>query len=148
MPDGIKNYIHLEFPSDPENVGVARVLVASFAAQLDFTLEEIDEIRVATSEAVSNAIIHGYVKEPGVVSVRVNLYEGLLEIFVEDQGVGIEDIALAAQPSFSTDPERMGLGLVFMDSFMDKLEIDSAPGRGTRIRMLKSPQHVTGRNRN
>ncbi|MCL4515234.1 MAG: anti-sigma F factor [Firmicutes bacterium] len=148
MPDGVKNYVHLEFPSDPENVGVARVLVASFAAQLDFTLEEIDEIRVATSEAVSNAIIHGYVHSPGMVSVRVNLYENLLEIIVEDQGVGIEDIALASQPSFSTDPERMGLGLVFMDSFMDKLEIDSAPGRGTRVRMLKSPQQTAGRNRN
>lgn len=134
------NYIAMEFPSQPENVGVARIAVAALAAQLDFTLEEVDEIKVATSEAVSNAILHGYRGRTGIVRVRAEVYPERLEVVVQDEGQGIADVELARQPSYSTDPERMGLGFVFMESFMDKLEIDSAPGRGTRIRMVKVPQ--------
>lgn len=134
---GDRNEIYIEFPSRPENVGLARVAVASLAAQLEFTLGEIEEIKVATSEAVSNAVIHAYRDKGGKVRITAAVDSTTLEVIVEDDGRGIEDVAQARQPSFSTDPERMGLGFVFMESFMDEVEVRSAPGEGTRVRMVK-----------
>ncbi|MEW5935007.1 MAG: anti-sigma F factor [Bacillota bacterium] len=133
------NYLHLEFPSLPPNVGVVRVAVASFAAQLGFTWAELEELKVAVSEAVTNAVVHAYPRHPGRVRVRVRLDGGALVVEVEDEGVGIADVERARQTSFTTDPERMGLGFTFMESFTDHVEVWSEPGRGTRVTLVKRP---------
>lgn len=133
----IKNKLTMSFDSLSENVGIARVAAAAFAAQIDFTLNEIEEIKVAVSEAVSNAVIHGYADHVGTVDFSMTLYDDKLEYVVADRGKGIADIALARQPSYSSDPERMGLGFVFMESFMDELKIDSALNKGTVVTMTK-----------
>ena len=133
-----KNQVKLEFLSIPANVAFARVAVAAFASQLDYTLADLDEIKVAVSEAVGNAIIHGYENEAAkMVRITVSLSDDMLEVAVEDDGKGIVDIEQAMQPAYSTEPERMGLGFVFMQSFMDTLQVLSEPGRGTRVLMTK-----------
>lgn len=134
----VKNQIVLEFLSKGENVALARITIAALASQLELTLNDLEEIKVATSEAVSNAIIHGYQNRPDrMVKVLGILYDDALVIEVIDEGVGIADIQQALQPAFSTDPERMGLGFVFMQSFMDEVEVDSAVNAGTRVRLVK-----------
>ncbi|AQS58544.1 anti-sigma F factor [Desulforamulus ferrireducens] len=134
----VLNKCVLEFTSVPENVAFARVSVAAFASQLDCTLPELEEIKVAVSEAVGNAIVHGYGNKPNhTVRVSATIYKEGLEIRVEDTGIGIADIDLAMQPAYSTDPERMGLGFVFMQSFSDQLQVDSTPGKGTTVTMFK-----------
>ncbi|WP_035270452.1 anti-sigma F factor [Desulfitibacter alkalitolerans] len=136
--DKVLNLLKMEFLSLQENVGLARVAVASFAAQDDLTLNELEEIKVAVSEAVSNSIIHGYDNsEKGIIKVTIIRYEDRMEIEVTDEGKGIEDVDQAVQPAFSTDPERMGLGFVFMGSFMDTLIVNSKPGSGTQVIMGK-----------
>lgn len=135
-----KNSTKIEFLSVPANVAFIRVVVAAFASQLDFTLNDLEEIKVAVSEAVTNAIIHGYDgSQDKTVRVKATILDNLLEVEVEDEGKGIEDLKKALQPSYSTDPERMGLGFVFMQSFMDNLHVDSTPGGGTKVLMRKSP---------
>ncbi|MCG0239029.1 MAG: anti-sigma F factor [Firmicutes bacterium] len=132
------NRVVLEIPSLPEHVSLARLLVAQMAAQLRFTVAEVEEIKVAVSEAVTNAIVHGYQgRGDGVVRLEVSLHPGELEVEVIDQGCGMADLELARQPAYSTDPDRMGLGFIFMENFMDHLEVRSEPGRGTRVRMRK-----------
>ncbi|VBB07988.1 anti-sigma f factor [Lucifera butyrica] len=133
----IKNKMTMSFISCSENVGIARITAAAFAAQADFTLSEIEEIKVAVSEAISNAIIHGYGHQDGQIQFEMTLYEEKLECLIIDYGKGIADIALARQPAFSTDPERMGLGFVFMESFMDELDVKSGVGQGTTVKMGK-----------
>lgn len=134
----ILNRCSIDFTSIPENVGFARVAIASFASQLDCTLPELEEIKVAVSEAVGNAILHGYRNKPDhIVHVTATIYKEGLEIKVSDEGVGIRDIDLAMQPAYSTDPERMGLGFVFMQSFSDRMQVDSQPGKGTTVMMFK-----------
>lgn len=136
----INNHFKMTFVSLSENVGIARVTAAAFAAQLDFTINEIEEIKVAVSEAVSNSVIHGYGDESGEVEVVMNLYDNMVEYIIRDNGRGIEDIEQARQPSYSSDPERMGLGFVFMESFMDELKIESEVSKGTTVRMVKKVQ--------
>lgn len=141
----MQNRVVVELASVPQNVAVARLLTAMVAAQADFTVAEVDEIKLAVSEAVTNAVIHGYGSQPDrVVRLEVTLHENRLEVLVEDQGRGIDDIALAMQPAVSSDPDRMGLGFCFMESHMDSLEVESTPGRGTRVRMTKKAgsQHL------
>lgn len=134
----ILNQIKIEFMSVPDNVALARVAIASLAAQLDFTLNDIEEIKVATSEAVSNAIIHGYDGEPmGNVTIYGTIYDSALEIKVVDKGRGIGNLDEAMQPAFSTCPERMGLGFVFMQSFMSDFSVDTEVGQGTTVTMIK-----------
>lgn len=133
-----RNRVVLELASIPENVGVARLLVAMVAAQADFTVAEVDEVKLAVSEAVTNAVVHGYNSEPGcVIRLEVSLEGKLLAVVVSDEGRGIENISLAMQPAVSSDPDRMGLGFCFMESHMDTLHVESTPGRGTRVRMTK-----------
>ncbi|WP_131918547.1 anti-sigma F factor [Heliophilum fasciatum] len=128
----------MEFMSLPENVALARVVVATMLAGMDCTLSDLDDVKVAVSEAVSNAILHGYQNRPhGRVYLMVAVDENGLEIVVEDYGRGIADVAQAMTPSFSTLPERMGLGFAFMQSLMDRLEVDSQVGRGTRVTLFK-----------
>ncbi|MBP2634211.1 MAG: spoIIAB 2 [Firmicutes bacterium] len=136
----IKNQVKLSLLSINENVGFARAASAAFSAQVDLTLTEIDEIKVAVSEAISNAVIHGYgelVDKDNYIELVMNLYQDKLEFVITDYGRGIANVEEAMQPSFSSDPERMGLGFVFMDSFMDELEVISEPGQGTTVRMVK-----------
>ena len=131
----VKNQISLKVQSRAENVAFVRACVAAFAAQTDCTLEDIDEIRLAVSEAVSNSMIHGYKNDPfSQVELYITLWEnGGLEIIVEDSGCGISDLKQAMEPAFSTEPGRMGLGFAFMQSFMDEVEVKSQPGKGTSV---------------
>lgn len=134
----VLNMLKMEFLSLHENVSLARVAVASFAAQDDLTLNELEEIKVAVSEAVSNSIIHGYDNsKEGIIKVNIIRYEDRIKIEVIDEGKGIDDVNQAVQPAFSTDPERMGLGFVFMGSFMDTLTVNSKLGTGTHVIMEK-----------
>jgi stage II sporulation protein AB (anti-sigma F factor) len=136
----LNNYLKLEFPSLPPNVGLSRLVVATFASQLEFTLAEIEEIRVAISEAVSNCVIHAYPQNPGIVELSLTIEEGFLITQITDFGRGIENIEQAKQATFSTEPERMGLGLVFMESFMDEMVLSSRPQEGTTVIMKKRPE--------
>ncbi len=131
--------MRLEFPSKSQNESFARVTVAAFAAQLDPTLEEIADIKTAVSEAVTNAIIHGYENTIGIVTIIAKLYEGKIEIEVIDNGKGIEDIEKARQPLYTSKPEleRSGMGFTVMETFMDEVEVISAPGQGTRVKLVK-----------
>ena len=133
------NEMKLEFPSHSSNEGFARAAVASFAAQLDPTLNELEDIKTSVSEAVTNAIVHAYPDSIGTVQLRVRLCEGnVLEISVRDRGRGIPDIERARQPMFTTGgEERSGMGFTIMESFMDKLTVRSVPGRGTTLCMKK-----------
>lgn len=140
----LKNKIKLTLLSNSANVALARATAAAFAAQADLTLSEIDEIKVAVSEAVSNSLIHGYGEDSKInnahgnyIEITMKLYEDMLEYIITDYGKGIEDIEAACQPSYSTDPERMGLGFVFMESFMDNLDVKSELNRGTTVTMHK-----------
>ncbi|WP_425800304.1 anti-sigma F factor [Desulfitobacterium sp. Sab5] len=133
-----KNQFALTFSSTAENVGIARMLIASIGAQLDLSLNDIEELKVVISEAVSNAIIHGYGnRSEELVSLDIKYDEEALRITVRDRGCGISDIEQAMQPAYSSDPERMGLGFVFMQSFMDELNVDSVVAQGTTVTMVK-----------
>lgn len=133
------NYIKLEFPARSANEAFARTAAAAFAAQLDPTIEELGDIRTAVSEAVTNAIVHAYPDEAGPVSMRLRILEGnVLELTVRDRGRGIEDVARAMEPMFSTGgDDRSGMGFTIMESFTDGLRVRSAPGRGTTVTMTK-----------
>lgn len=137
----LKNQMKLSFYSLSENVEIARHTAAQFAARatgFDMTVPELEDIKTAISEAVSNAIIHGYAGTSGIVELVMNRYDNKLEFLIIDYGCGIADIEEARQPSFSSHPERMGIGFAFMESFMDELIIDSTVGEGTTIRMVKN----------
>lgn len=136
----VKNYVRFEFQSLPENISFARSCVAAFASQLDCTLDDIEEIKLVVSEAVSNSIIHGYDNNPHqkvVIAVSI-LDNDTLEIIIEDYGKGIEDIEKAMEPTYSTDPSRMGLGFTFMKSFMDELEVISKMDEGTTVKLKRN----------
>lgn len=132
------NRVEMRFLSLADNVGLARIAAAALAGQANFSIHDIEEIKVAVSEAVSNAIIHGYENRPdGWVDLTMELDQSGMTIIVEDAGVGIADVEQAREPAYSKDPERMGLGFVFMESFMHGLEVDSTLGRGTQVRMRR-----------
>lgn len=134
-----QNYMRLQFASQSENESFARVAVAAFVAQLDPTVEQLTELKTAISEAVTNAIIHGYEQTQGEVRVNCIIEGGAVEITVEDDGQGIDDIEQARQPLYTSRPEleRSGMGITIMENFVDQLWIDSAPGQGTKVRMRK-----------
>ena len=134
------NQMKLEFVSVPENEGFARVAVSAFAVQLNPTLDVLADIKTAVSEAVTNAIVHGYEDETGLIVITAALRDdGILEVSVADTGKGIEDISRAMQPFFTTQPEkeRSGMGFSVMQTFMDKVTVESKPGEGTTVRMQK-----------
>ncbi|MET0015898.1 anti-sigma F factor [Oscillibacter sp.] len=133
------NDIRMEFPSRSSNEGFARVAVACFASQMDPTLNELEDIKTAVSEAVTNAIVHAYPDSIGRVSLKVRICEGnVLEITVKDAGKGIPNVEKARQPMFTTGgEERSGMGFTIMESFMDALTVHSTPGRGTTVTMRK-----------
>lgn len=140
MASGFRNAMTLQFPSRSENESFARVTVAAFVSQLDPTLDELTDIKTVVSEAVTNAIIHGYDgREDGLITIRAEIEGGTVRIEVEDEGSGIEDIEQARQPLYTSKPEleRSGMGFTIIENFMDETEIVSAPGKGTLIRMAK-----------
>lgn len=130
----------LEFLSKSSNEAFARVAAAAFASQLDPTIEELADIKTAVSEAVTNAIIHGYENKPGIIKMICRLYERSIEIEISDEGKGIEDIEQAMQPLYTSKPdmERSGMGFTVMESFMDKVEVRSKPGEGTTVTLYKA----------
>ena len=133
------NEVALVFPSRSSNEGFARSAVACFAAQMDPTLNELEDIKTAVSEAVTNAIVHAYPEALGMVQLKVRVCgDNLLEITVRDHGRGIADIEQARQPMFTTGgEERSGMGFTIMESFMDAVNVRSVPGRGTTVVMKK-----------
>ena len=136
------NYMILEFPSKSCNEAFARSAVSCFAAQMDPTIEEIGDIRTAVSEAVTNAIVHGYPNALGVITMRCRiLKDNVLDIVIKDRGVGIADIEQAKRPMFTTGgTDRSGMGFTIMESFMTSLTITSEPGKGTTVHMRRRLQ--------
>lgn len=138
----VTNEMRLEFAAVSDNEAFARMAVSAFIAPLNPTLEELSDVKTAVSEAVTNAIIHGYGNR-GCVTDRVKmnceLKGSVLEVEIIDRGVGIEDVSRAMQPLFTTRPEweRSGMGFAFMEAFMDDLEVISEVGQGTSIHMVK-----------
>ena len=143
----IENQVALEFPSRSANEGFARTAAACFAAQLDPTLEEVNDIKTAVSEAVTNAIVHAYPDTLGKILLKLRIREGgTLEIVVKDWGVGIADVEQARTPLFTTgNEERSGMGFTIMESFMDTLKVRSAPGRGVVVTMARRISRRAGR---
>lgn len=133
------NRMKTEFLSKSSNEAFARVVAASFAAQADPSIDILADIRTAVSEAVTNAIVHGYDDKEGTVIMECVLYSDRIEITVQDFGKGIEDVEQAKTPLFTSRPdlERSGMGFTVMETFMDSLEVESDPGKGTRIHMTK-----------
>ena len=135
----MKNEMTLAFDSISENEEFARVTVAAFASQLNPTLEEVADIRTAVSEAVTNAIIHGYPEGIHTIVLRVRMENQQLEVWVIDEGVGIADISRAMEPLYTSRPdlERSGMGFMFMEAVMDEVKVESSPGMGTTVYMKK-----------
>jgi stage II sporulation protein AB (anti-sigma F factor) len=134
------NFMTVSFAAVSQNEAFARVAVASFISQLDITMDELEEIKTVISEAVTNAIIHGYDENPeGVVHISVRIEDGVVDVVVEDHGKGIEDVEQAMQPLFTTKPEleRSGMGFTIMENFMDSLEVATSVGKGTTVRLTK-----------
>ena len=130
----------LDFDSRSANEGFARVAVASFMTQLNPTVEEVADVKTAVSEAVTNAIIHGYENEIHKVCIRCRIDDNMFTVEVSDTGKGIENIEEAMRPMYTTKPEqdRSGMGFAFMEAFMDSVEVESEPGKGTKVRMKKT----------
>lgn len=133
------NEVMLEFDAVSQNESFARVAVAAFITPLNPTVEEVADVKTAVSEAVTNAIIHGYDNQGGKVRVHCSVTGDVLTVVVEDSGKGIENVEEAMMPLFTTRPEleRSGMGFAFMEAFMDDLEVQSCVGEGTRVQMIK-----------
>ena len=139
MKTKANNEVTLAFPSRSSNEGFARAAVSCFAAQMDPTLNELEDIKTAVSEAVTNCIVHAYPDRLGKVSMRLRLFEdNTLEIQVKDWGVGIADVEQARQPLYTTGTEeRSGMGFTIMESFMDAVKVCSTPGKGTVVTLRR-----------
>lgn len=135
----MRNEMQVIFDAQSVNEGFARVTVASFAAQMNPTVDELEDIKTAVSEAVTNAIIHGYEEQEGKVVMTCLISDETIHITVRDKGKGIADIEKAKEPFFTTKPEleRSGMGFSFMEAFMDEVEVESEPGKGTCVTMRK-----------
>lgn len=134
-----ENQIQVTFPSKSVNEGLARSIVAAFAAQLDPTLDELGDIKTAVSEAVTNCIVHAYPSEIGMITLKAGITrDGVLHITIRDKGRGIADIDQAKTPLFTTGgAERSGMGFTIMESFMNELRVTSTPGKGTTVHMKR-----------
>lgn len=131
--------LRMEIESLSRNEEFARVVVAVFMARMNPTLEELDDVKTAVSEAVTNAVIHGYQGNGGIIYLEVEILKQELTVTVRDTGIGIPNISQAMEPMFTTDPEgeRSGMGFSFMEAFMDRLEVVSEPGKGTSVHMVR-----------
>ena len=148
LASGVKNQMKLTLPSLSVNEGLARATVAAFCAQLDPAAPELADVKCAVSEAVTNCIVHGYRDSVGTIYITLRIMEGgVVRIDVRDRGCGIPDVKIAREPLYTTDAagERSGMGFTVMESFMDKLRVSSAVGRGTTVTMYKK---IRGRSDN
>jgi stage II sporulation protein AB (anti-sigma F factor) len=139
-----QNEMSLTIPSKSQNEAFARVTVAAFAAQLDPTIEELSDVKTAVSEAVTNSIIHGYENTAGIIIIKAELKDNVINVEIQDFGKGIENIEIAKQPLFTSKPEleRSGMGFTVMESFRDSLVVESELGKGTKIFMSKTFRSV------
>ncbi|MWC28403.1 anti-sigma F factor [Paenibacillus sp. MMS18-CY102] len=136
----VANSMNLTFSARSENEAFARITVAAFISQLDPTMEELNDLKTVVSEAVTNAIIHGYDSDPlKFVKIEASIEKETIHLVISDEGNGIEDLELARQPLYTSKPEleRSGMGFTIMENFMDHFEVTSESGRGTRIAMTK-----------
>ena len=136
----MKNSMKLKFSAISINESFARLAVASFCANEKLTVEEISDIKTAVSEAVTNSIVHGYNGMTGEIEIECNIFNDYIEIIIIDHGVGIDDIEQAMKPFYTTKPdaERSGMGFTVMEGFMDKLEVESSKGIGTKVKFIKN----------
>ena len=134
------NEMEIRFDSRSENEGFARVSVASFLTQLNPTVEEVADVKTAVSEAVTNAIIHGYEQRVETVRIQCSIENQLFTVEISDRGKGIANVEKAMEPMFTTKPEddRSGMGFSFMEAFMDSVEVESKVGEGTSVKMTKT----------
>ena len=139
MENVYENKMNLEFLSKSSNEAFARITVASFASQLDPSIEEISDIKTAVSEAVTNSIIHGYEDKQGIIKIECTLFANSIEIQITDNGKGIDNIEKAKEPLYTTKPEleRSGMGFTIMENFMDEMKVESVVGVGTKVTMKK-----------
>lgn len=140
MKEIFENEMKLEFISKSSNEAFARITVAAFASQLDPTIEELADIKTAVSEAVTNCIIHGYENALGIVKISGKISENKIILEISDSGKGIENIDIAKEPLYTTKPnlERSGMGFTIMESFMDKVDVESIVDIGTKVTMEKA----------
>ena len=133
------NEMEIQFDSKSCNEGFARVAVASFLTQMNPTVEEVADVKTAVSEAVTNAIIHGYEMRQGKIRIFCRISENQFFMEVSDKGKGILNVEEAMQPMYTTKPEedRSGMGFAFMEAFMDEVKVESEPEKGTCVRMKK-----------
>jgi len=134
------NKMSIEFVSKSQNEGFARVAVAAFVAQLDPTIDEINDVKTAVSEAVTNSIIHGYEnREDQLIRIETEINENEVTIAIIDEGIGIDNIEQAMEPLYTSRPdiERSGMGFTVMETFMDDLKVESEKGIGTKIVIKK-----------
>ena len=139
----IKNEMRLDFPASPKNEALARMVISAFVLPLNPTIEQLADVKTAVSEAVTNAIVHGYPQGGGSVRLKAVLYEDdTLLVDICDTGIGIEDVERARTPFFTTaeSDERSGMGFTVMESFMDSVSVKSKPGQGTTVRLTKRLQ--------
>ena len=143
----MKQIMKLELDSISSNESFARVVVAAFLTRLNPTMEEVADIKTAVSEAVTNAIIHGYRQEVHKIIIEAMVEKDVFTVSVEDFGVGIEDVKKAMEPMYTTrgDMERSGMGFVFMEAFMDSIEVEAKGGQGTKVIMTKKIGRRYGR---
>lgn len=141
----MNNAMELKFKSISANESFARIAVASFVSQIDPNMDELTEIKTVVSEAVTNAIIHGYEDDPTQdIYIRCSLTDDFLSITIADEGIGIDNVDLAKEPLYTSKPEleRSGMGFTIMENFMDRISITSHPGEGTKINMTKQFQTI------
>lgn len=133
------NHMKIEFDSKPENEGFIRTVMAGFIMALDPTLEELNDVKTAVSEAVTNCIIHGYEGKCGKIILEATIVEKELCLCIEDFGIGIDNISQAMEALYTSKPEmeRSGMGFSFMEAFMDEVQVFSVVGKGTKILMKK-----------
>lgn len=143
----VQNEVKLRFLSHSENEGFARTVVCGFALELNPRVDELGDIKTAVSEAVTNAIVHGYRQTAGYIDMLLRIYDDRsLYIKIRDRGCGIADVKQAMEPLFTTAPEeeRAGLGFAVMESFTDKLTVKSEVGKGTTVIMVKRIVGIDG----
>ncbi len=135
----MKTTMKVEFDSISENEAFARVTVAAFMSRMNPSIDEVADVKTAVSEAVTNAIIHGYEGEVHTITIFGQIEGEMLELRITDQGVGIQDIEKAMEPLYTSRPEleRSGMGFLFMEAFMDEVQVQSSPGEGTTVLMKK-----------
>ena len=131
--------IHLEFNSESENEQIARVVAATYIMKFDPDMEEMEDVKTAVSEAVTNCIVHAYSDQNGKIQMDLSDHDNVLKIKIKDEGVGIADVKKAMEPMFTTKPEeeRTGMGFSFMEAFMDELKVISEEKKGTTVIMTK-----------